>query len=318
MRNAGYAARVSGYHEPPGSDVNNRAMHITILANRPAMPNLPTIRAFLKEKRIRVVDTETLPVAKTLADSRCAERWQLQSDLTDLESIGWFDLGLADDVDVNFQHDSDAISDIKLAVFDMDSTLIQCEVIDELATRAGVGEQVAAITERAMRGELDFRESFSERLGLLRNLDAAMAAEIAKNLPYTDGVRELMITLRARGIRTVIVSGGFSLFADHVATELGMDEYFANTLQVSDGVLTGIAIPPIVDAEYKEAKLREIADSMGITLRQTLAVGDGANDLKMLNAAGIGVAFRAKPVVRSQARYQLSTVGLDGALYFFG
>jgi len=259
-----------------------------------------------------------LPVAKTLASTRCAQRWHLHSESADLASIAWSDLGLADYVDVNFQHPSDAISDIKLAVFDMDSTLIQCEVIDELARRAGVGEQVAAITERAMRGELDFSQSFSERLGLLRNLDASTAVEIAKSLPYTDGAPELMTTLRARGVRTVIISGGFSLFADHVATELGMDEYFANTLEVIDGLLTGVAIPPIVNAEYKEAKLREIADSMGITLRQTMAVGDGANDLKMLSAAGIGVAFRAKPVVRAQARYQISTVGLDGALYFLG
>ena len=293
-------------------------MHITILANRPAMPNLPTVTAFLKEQQIRIVDTETLPVAKTLASTRCAQRWHLHSESADLASIAWSDLGLADHVDVNFQHPSDAISDIKLAVFDMDSTLIQCEVIDELARRAGVGEQVATITERAMRGELDFSQSFSERLGLLRNLDASTAVEIAKSLPYTDGAPELMTTLRARGVRTVIISGGFSLFADHVATELGMDEYFANTLEVVDGLLTGVAISPIVNAEYKEAKLREIADSMGITLRQTLAVGDGANDLKMLNAAGIGVAFRAKPVVRAQARYQISTVGLDGALYFLG
>jgi len=293
-------------------------MHITILANRPAMPNLPTVTAFLNEQQIRITDTETLPVAKTLASTRCAQRWHLESDSPDLESIAWSDLGLADHVDVNFQHQSDAVSDIKLAVFDMDSTLIQCEVIDELATRAGVGEQVAAITERAMRGELDFSQSFSERLGLLRNLDARTAVEIAQDLPYTDGARELMNTLRARGVRTVIISGGFNLFADHVATELGMDEYFANNLESVDGLLTGVAIPPIVNAEYKEAKLREIADSMGIALSHTLAVGDGANDLKMLNAAGIGVAFRAKPVVRAQARYQISTVGLDGALYFLG
>ena len=293
-------------------------MHITILANRPAMPNLPTVTAFLKEQQIRIVDTEALPVAKTLASTRCAQRWHLQSDSADLESISWSDLGLADQVDVNFQHPSDAVSDIKLAVFDMDSTIIQCEVIDELATRAGVGEQVAAITERAMRGELDFSQSFSERLGLLRNLDASTAVEIAKSLPYTDGARELMTTLRARGVRTVIISGGFSLFAHHVAIELGMDEYFANTLEVVDGLLTGVAIPPIVNSDYKEAKLREIADSMGISLRQTLAVGDGANDLKMLSAAGIGVAYRAKPVVRALARYQISTVGLDGVLYFMG
>ena len=163
------------------------------------MPNLPTVTAFLKEQQIRIVDTETLPVAKTLASTRCtALAPSVRS--ADLESIAWSDLGLADQVDVNFQHPSDAISDIKLAVFDMDSTLIQCEVIDELATRAGVGEQVAAITERAMRGELDFSQSFSERLGLLRNLDASTAVEIAKSLPYTDGARELMTTLRARGL----------------------------------------------------------------------------------------------------------------------
>ena len=293
-------------------------MHITILANRLTMPNLPTVTAFLEEQRIQVVETESLPVVKTLADVRCAQRWHLQSHSADLESIAWSDLGLADDVDINFQHESDAISDIKLAVFDMDSTLIQCEVIDELATRAGVGDRVAAITERAMRGELDFNQSLSERLGLLRGLEADTALQIARNLPYTDGARELMTTLRALGIKTVIISGGFSLFAEHVATELAMDEYFANTLEVSDGVLTGVAIPPIVNAEYKEAKLREIAASMGISMRQTLAIGDGANDLKMLNAAGIGIAFRAKPVVRSQARYQLSMVGLDGALYFLG
>lgn len=293
-------------------------MHITILANRLTMPNLPTVTALLEEQRIQVVETESLPVVKTLADVRCAQRWHLQSHSADLESIAWSDLGLADDVDINFQHQSDAISDIKLAVFDMDSTLIQCEVIDELATRAGVGDRVAAITERAMRGELDFNQSLSERLGLLRGLEADTALQIARNLPYTDGARELMTTLRALGIKTVIISGGFSLFAEYVAAELAMDEYFANTLEVSDGVLTGVAIPPIVNAEYKEAKLREIAASMGISMRQTLAIGDGANDLKMLNASGIGIAFRAKPVVRSQARYQLSMVGLDGALYFLG
>ena len=293
-------------------------MHITILANRLTMPNLPTVTAFLEEQRIQVVEMESLPVVKTLADVRCAQRWHLQSHSADLESIAWSDLGLADDVDINFQHQSDAISDIKLAVFDMDSTLIQCEVIDELATRAGVGDRVAAITERAMRGELDFNQSLYERLSLLRGLEADTALQIARNLPYTDGARELMTTLRALGVKTVIISGGFSLFAEYVAAELAMDEYFANTLEVSDGMLTGIAIPPIVNAEYKEAKLREIAASMGISMRQTLAIGDGANDLKMLNAAGIGIAFRAKPVVRSQARYQLSMVGLDGALYFLG
>ncbi len=293
-------------------------MYITILAAQPVMPNLNSVRAFLEDQHIQIVDTDALPVAKTLAEVRCAERWHLKSDSADLDSIVWSDLGLADNVDINFQHQSEAISDIKLAVFDMDSTLIQCEVIDELALRAGVGDQVSTITERAMRGELDFNQSFAERLSLLRGLDANVARQIAKDLPFSDGVRELMVSLRGMNVKTVIISGGFRLFAEHVAAELGMDEFFANTLEVSAGLLTGAVVPPIVNAEYKEAKLREIAASMGISMRQTMAVGDGANDLKMLNAAGIGVAFRAKPVVRSQARYQLSTVGLDGALYFLG
>ena len=293
-------------------------MHITILANQAGMPALPTVTPFLEEQRINVVQIEVLSVEKTLAQVRCAERWHLQSDSTELEAIAWSDLGLADNVDLNFQHDLEAVSDLKLAVFDMDSTLIRCEVIDELAMHAGVGDEVAAITERAMRGELDFNQSFSERLSLLRGLDADTAQQIAGDLPYTDGARELMATLRGRGVKTVIISGGFSLFAERVAAELAMDQYFANTLEIFKGALTGKAVPPIVNADFKEAKLREIADSMGISMRQTMAIGDGANDLKMLNAAGIGVAFRAKPVVRSQARYQLSTVGLDGALYLLG
>ena len=160
-----------------------------------------------------------------------------------------------------------------------------------LATRAGVGEQVAAITERAMR-ELDFSQAFRSDWVCCVILMLAQQPEIAKSLPYTDGARELMTTLRT-GVRTVIISGGFSLFAHHVAIELGMDEYFANTLEVVDGLLTG-SRSPIVNSDYKEAKLREI-DSMGISLRQTLAVGDGANDLKMLSAAGIGVAYEPSP-----------------------
>jgi len=200
----------------------------------------------------------------------------------------------------------------------MDSTLIQCEVIDELAKHAGVGDRVVDITERAMRGELDFNESFTERLGLLNGLDARVAHKVAASLPFSEGAHELMLTLRARGVRTVVLSGGFDVFADSVITALKMDEYMANTLEIVDDKLTGRVVPPIVNADEKRARLVAIAKSMSIDLSQTMAVGDGANDLKMLQAAGIGIAFRAKPVVREQARYQLTHVGLDGALYLMG
>ena len=293
-------------------------MYITILAAQPVMPNLNSVRAFLEDQHIQIVDTDALPVAKTLAEVRCAERWHLKSDSADLDSIVWSDLGLADNVDINFQHQSEAISDIKLAVFDMDSTLIQCEVIDELAKHAGVGDRVVDITERAMRGELDFNESFTERLGLLNGLDARVAQKVAASLPFSEGAHELMLTLRARGVRTVVLSGGFDVFANSVITALKMDEYMANTLEIVDDKLTGRVVPPIVNADEKRARLVAIAKSMSIDLSQTMAVGDGANDLKMLQAAGIGIAFRAKPVVREQARYQLTHVGLDGALYLMG
>lgn len=169
-----------------------------------------------------------------------------------------------------------------------------------------------------MRGELDFNESFTERLGLLKGLDAGVAQEIAASLPFSDGAQELMLTLRARGVRTVILSGGFDVFAERVLSALKMDEYAANSLEIVDKKLTGRVIPPIVNADEKRSQLVAIAKRMAIDLSQTMAVGDGANDLKMLQTAGLGIAFKAKPVVRQQARYQLTHVGLDGALHLMG
>jgi phosphoserine phosphatase len=169
-----------------------------------------------------------------------------------------------------------------------------------------------------MCGELDFNQSFTERLSLLKDLDSAVINDIAADLPFSEGGKELMLTLKARGIKTVILSGGFRVFAERVAAELSMDDVYANTLDVEAGVLTGRVVAPIVNAEFKATTLKALARTMGIGLNQTLAVGDGANDLKMLSAAGIGIAFRAKPLVRAQARYQLSHVGLDGVLYLMG
>ena len=293
-------------------------MQLTILAKSASMPPLISLKRLFEERGVTVDESTHLPVPKSLTDCRSGLRLSLIGNTAQLSQREVVSCGLEDGVDANLQTAEERAVDIKLAVFDMDSTLIQCEVIDELAKQAGVGGRVVEITERAMRGELDFNQSFAERLGLLRGLDARVASEIASSLPFSDGAHELMLTLRARGVRTVILSGGFDVFAERVMGALKMDSYVANTLEIVDNKLTGRVIPPVVNADEKRARLISLASSMAIDLSQTMAVGDGANDLKMLEAAGIGVAFRAKPVVREQARYQLSHVGLDGALYLLG
>lgn len=293
-------------------------MQLTILAKSAEMPELNSLKGFLQSEGVGVAQTQALPIPKTLEGQRSALRLSLTGNTSHLDPRDIVLSGLKDGVDANLHSTKEHAPDIKLAVFDMDSTLIQCEVIDELAKHAGVGDRVVDITERAMRGELDFNESFTERLGLLNGLDARVAQKVAASLPFSEGAHELMLTLRARGVRTVVLSGGFDVFADSVITALKMDEYMANTLEIVDDKLTGRVVPPIVNADEKRARLVAIAKSMSIDLSQTMAVGDGANDLKMLQAAGIGIAFRAKPVVREQARYQLTHVGLDGALYLMG
>ncbi len=221
-------------------------------------------------------------------------------------------------VDIAFQRDSVFRRNRHLAVFDMDSTLIEAEVIDELAKAAGVGEQVAAITERAMQGEIDFQDSFRERLALLNGLSEDVLADIAASLRLTEGAEQLFIELKRLGYKTAILSGGFTYFARHLQHKLGIDYVYANELEIVDGKLTGRAIEPIVDAQRKADLLRELAEREGLRLEQTIAVGDGANDLPMLGLAGLGVAFRAKPLVKKSARQAISTLGLDGILYLLG
>ena len=222
------------------------------------------------------------------------------------------------DVDIAFQEDNIYRRNRRLVCFDMDSTLIQTEVIDELAERAGVGTEVKAITEAAMQGEIDFKESFKQRMKLLKGLSEDVLQDIAVNLPITKGARRLMDTLKNYGFKTAILSGGFTYFGNYLQEELGMDYVYANQLEIIDGRLTGSYLGEIVDGNKKAEYLKEIADREGIDISQTIAVGDGANDLAMLNEAGLGIAFHAKPTVKDNAQSSISSIGLDGVLYLLG
>ncbi len=221
-------------------------------------------------------------------------------------------------LDIAFQRDSAFRRNRRLVVFDMDSTLIRSEVIDELAAEAGVGEQVAAITERAMRGELDFNESFRSRVALLKGLDEGALERVRDRLELTEGAQRLIPTLKALGYRTAILSGGFTWFGEWLKRTLNIDYVYANELEIEDGKVTGRVVGQIVNGERKAELLKQIAKQENINLEQVIAVGDGANDLPMLGAAGLGIAFRAKPLVKKNAEQSISTLGLDGILYLIG
>lgn len=220
--------------------------------------------------------------------------------------------------DISFQEESMFRRMRRLICFDMDSTLIQTEVIDELAEKAGVGEKVRAITESAMQGEIDFTESFRQRIKLLKGLDEKVLAEIAEKLPITEGLGRLMKVLQRVGFKTAILSGGFTYFGNYLQEKYGFDYMYANELEIVDGKLTGNYVGDVVDGKRKAELLRLIAQVEKIDIRQTVAVGDGANDLPMLGIAGLGIAFHAKPKVKQTAEQSLSTVGIDGILYFLG
>ena len=262
--------------------------------------------------RISLNDEENGPLASVEFSMRGTPK-----DVGELQRT-FVELSAQHSVDISFQRESMYRRTRRLICFDMDSTLIQTEVIDELAERAGVGAEVRAITESAMRGEMDFTESFRQRVALLKGLDVSVMQDIAEHLPMTEGVERLMKVLKLVGFKIAILSGGFTFFGNYLKQKFGIDYVYANDLEVEGGKLTGRYLGDVVDGKRKAELLRLIAQVEGVDLQQTVAVGDGANDLPMLGIAGLGIAFHAKPKVKANAKQSINTVGLDGLLYFLG
>lgn len=297
---------------------------ITLLARKITADQIARVTQVVSRHQLNIDGINRLsgriPLGELPALSRACVEFSVRGPLEDssLFRRDLLEVAGALEVDLAFQQDNMYRRNRRLVAFDMDSTLIEAEVIDELAARAGVGEQVAAITERAMRGEIDFAASFRERLALLRGLDESVLAEIARGLKITEGAEHLISTLRTLGYKTAILSGGFTYFASYLQDRLGMDYVYANELDIEDGKVTGRVSGTIVDGERKAQLLRQLAESEGIDLQQVIAVGDGANDLPMLSTAGLGIAFHAKPLVQQSAEQSISTLGLDAILYLLG
>jgi phosphoserine phosphatase len=297
---------------------------VTLLARKITARHISRITSIIAAAQLNIDSINRLsgriPLGKeTRLDKACVEfsvrgnvdsPRQFRQDLLELAS--------EIDVDIAFQEDNKYRRNRRLVAFDMDSTLIEAEVIDELAKEAGVGAEVAAITEAAMRGEMDFTESFQRRVALLKGLDESVLAEVAARLPITEGASLLIDTLKSLGYRTAILSGGFTYFGERLQKMFGIDYVYANELEIVAGKVTGRVTGQVVDGQRKADLLRDIARREGIDLQQVISVGDGANDLPMLSIAGLGIAFRAKPLVKQSAGHSISTLGLDGILYLLG
>jgi phosphoserine phosphatase len=306
-------------------EAQGRARYIiTLLARKITADQLARVTRVISHHGLNIDAIKRLsgriPLGKLPALSKACLEFSARGTLRDPAAFRreLLEVAGALEVDLAFQQDNMYRRNRRLVAFDMDSTLVEAEVIDELAKLAGVGEQVSAITERAMRGEIDFSESFRTRVALLAGLEESALARVAEQLKITEGAEHLISTLRALGYKTAILSGGFTYFARHLQARLGIDYIFANELDTADGQVTGKISGTIVDGARKAELLRQLADEQGIDLQQVIAVGDGANDLPMLSIAGLGIAFRAKPLVQQSAEQSISTLGLDAILYLLG
>lgn len=297
---------------------------VTVLGEKLSAEQISKVTNIISEKQLNIDAIKRLTGRTSLIEKeeypRASIELSIRGHIEDKADITkkFMQVSRDLDVDIAFQEDNIYRRNRRLVCFDMDSTLIQAEVIDKLAELAGVGDEVKAITEAAMQGEIDFNESFISRMKLLKGLREEVLHDVAINLPLTKGVRRLMSTLKSYGFKTAILSGGFTYFGHYLQKELDMDYVYANELEIVDGVLTGGYLGEIVDGNKKAEYLKEIAEKEGLNISQTIAVGDGANDLPMLNLAGLGIAFHAKPTVKDNAQSSISSIGLDGVLYLLG
>ncbi|MBO4454740.1 MAG: phosphoserine phosphatase SerB [Paludibacteraceae bacterium] len=297
---------------------------ITLLAREINARHIARVTELVAKRQLNIDNILRLserPRIDTPIEKRhsCIE-FSLRGILPDREALQkeLLDVSREEGIDISFQKDDMFRRNRRLICVDMDSTFIQTEVIDELAMRAGVGEEVKAITLSAMRGEIDFKESFTRRVALLKGLDESVKQDILEHLPITEGADRLFRVLKKCGFKIAILSGGFTFVGKYLQERFGVDYVYANTLEVADGKFTGRYIGDVVDAKRKAELLELIAQVEHIDLAQVIAVGDGANDLNMLGKAGLGIAFHAKPKVQASAKQSISTVGLDGILYFLG
>jgi phosphoserine phosphatase len=306
------------YSKWVGMQGKNRYI-ITILSRKLTAKQIAGVSRIVAEQDMNIDDikrlTGRIPLDENARTPKASVEFSVRGTPKNKECMK---LSTELEMDISFQEDSMYRRMRRLICFDMDSTLIETEVIDELAIRAGVGDQVKAITEAAMRGEIDFCESFRQRCALLKGLDVSVMQEIAENLPITEGVDRLMRILKKVGFKIAILSGGFTYFGNFLKQKYNIDYVYANELEIENGKLTGNHVGDIVDGKRKAELLRLIAQVENVDIRQTVAVGDGANDLPMISIAGLGIAFHAKPKVKATAKQSISTIGLDGILYFLG
>ena len=311
------------YSKWVGMQGKNRYI-ITILSRKLTAKQIAGVSRIVAEQDMNIDDikrlTGRIPLDENARTPKASVEFSVRGTPKNKECMKaeFMKLSTELEMDISFQEDSMYRRMRRLICIDMDSTLIETEVIDELAIRAGVGDQVKAITEAAMRGEIDFCESFRQRCALLKGLDVSVMQEIAENLPITEGVDRLMRIMKKVGFKIAILSGGFTYFGNFLKQKYNIDYVYANELEIENGKLTGNHVGDIVDGKRKAELLRLIAQVENVDIRQSVAVGDGANDLPMISIAGLGIAFHAKPKVKATAKQSISTIGLDGILYFLG